>query len=107
MTFTLSHAVDEAGDHEDGVEVPLLVQVAHLLAPEGEGEAHGVPAVLDDPVEGEGELPVEQDLDQEGHQAETASGASGHVIVKICHHQRLLSPETKLEILRESDILRH
>ena len=107
MTFTLSHAVDEAGDHKDRVEVPLLVQVAHLLSPEGEGEAHGVPAVLDDPVESEGELPVEQDLDQEGHQAETAPGSTGHVIVKICHHQRLLSPETKLEILRESDILRH
>ena len=64
LIITLSHAVDEAGDHEDGVEVPLLVQVAHLLAPEGEGEADGVPSVLDDPVEGEGKLAVEQDLDQ-------------------------------------------
>ena len=98
----MTHAVDEACDHEDWVEVPLLVQVAYLLAPEGEGEAHGVPAVLDDPVEGEGELAVEQDLDQERHQAETAAGASGHVIVKICHHQRLLGPETKLEINFES-----
>ena len=65
--ITLPHAVDEACDHEDRVEVPLLVQVPHLLAPEGEGEAHGVPAVLDDPVEREGELPVEKDLDQKCH----------------------------------------
>ena len=94
----MPHAVDEPSDHEDWVQVPLLVQVTHLLAPEGEGEAHGVPAVLDDPVEGEGELPVQQDLDQERHQAEAASRAPGHVLVKICHQQRLLGPETNMSV---------
>ena len=36
---TLAHAVDEASDHEDWVEVPLLVQVTGTGASEGEGEA--------------------------------------------------------------------
>ena len=37
--LTLSHAVDEASNHEDWVEVPLLVQVPSTGASEGEGEA--------------------------------------------------------------------
>ena len=34
--LTLTHAVDEAGDHEDGVEVPLLLQVILQHTAEGE-----------------------------------------------------------------------
>ena len=33
---TLTHAVDEASDHEDGVKVPLLLQVSLQVTPEGE-----------------------------------------------------------------------
>ena len=58
LALTLAHAVDEACYHQDGVEVPLLLQVLLQNPPEGEGQALGVPPVLDDPVESEGQLPV-------------------------------------------------
>ena len=100
--LTLPHAVDEAGDHEDGVEVPLLLQVSLLRPAEGEGETlGGVPPVLDDPVEGEGQLPVQEDLDQQGQHSEATPGASSHLLVWV--HRRLhpatLTVRTELRLL--------
>ena len=92
MYLTLTHAVDKAGDHEDGVEVPLLLQVSLQLPPEGEGEALGrVPPVLYDPVESEGQLTMEEDLDQQGQHAETAARTSSHLLVRV---NRRLYPES-------------
>ena len=93
MHHTLTHAVDEAGDHEDWVEVPLLLQVTFQLPAEGEGEPlGGVPPVLYDPVESEGELPVEEDLNQQGQHAETTARASSHLLVRV---YRRLYPGSK------------
>ena len=36
---TLTHAVDEASDHEDGVKIPLFFTISGLGAPPGKREA--------------------------------------------------------------------
>ena len=49
---------------------------------------------LHHPVECKGELPVEEDLHEEGEQAEAAARPRRHVSVGVQVQRRLLSPET-------------
>ena len=79
MPITLSHEVDEARDHEDGVEVELEIGV---VLP-GEGFPLGVGAVLDDPVEAEGHDAVEQDLRDQDEEAEAAARPRRHAVVLV------------------------
>ena len=74
---TLSHAVDEACHHEDRVQVPLLLQVPPLCPPPGEGEPFSVlPSKLNDPVEGQGDHSMEEDLGCYGDKTKAAASSS-------------------------------
>ena len=79
--YTLSHAVDEACNHEDRVKVPLLLQVPLLFSLPGKGKPLAIPAVLNDPVKGQGKHSMEEDLGQEGEETKTAAGTFGHLLV--------------------------
>ena len=77
---TLSHAVDEACHHEHRVKVPQPLQVHSLCHTPGEGKPLSIPAILNNPVECQGNHSMKEDFDQDDEKAETAAGTSGHLL---------------------------
>ena len=80
-TDTLAHTVDEASHHQDRVKVPQLLRIIFLGPTPGKGKSLPIPSVLDDPVEGQRNHSVQEDLGQEGKDTQAATRPSRHLLV--------------------------
>ena len=75
--LTLSHEVDESGNHEHRMKVELSL----VASPSERNSILGLE--LDDPIEAERHDAVEEDLGHEDQEAEAALGAPGHAVIVV------------------------
>ena len=79
---TLSHAVDEASNHEDRVKVPQLLWVLLTSCPTpSKGKALPIPPVLNNPVQSQGQDSMKKNLCQECQKTQAAARSSRHLLV--------------------------